>query len=72
VHLERLVSLATATEAPPRGANPGTAESRPLARQELDVLRRLLAARVGRGGDAVTLAHVRDLLARIAEALDPR
>ncbi len=68
-HLERLVTLATATTSPARGPDVTTAEARPLARQELVTLQRGIRARIGRGGDAMTLAHLRDAEARIEEAL---
>jgi hypothetical protein len=70
LHLERLVGLATADAAPTRGPDPMTAEARPLAREELLVLQRQVGRRIARGGDAATLAHLRDAEARIGEALD--
>ncbi len=68
-HLARLVTLATTTTATPRGPDPVTAEARPLARQELVTLRAAIGRRIARGGDAATLAHLRDASARIEEAL---
>lgn len=67
-HVERLLSLATAEAAMPRGPDPKTAEARPLARAELVALQ--AALRSARGGDAATAAHLAEVRARIAEALD--
>jgi len=73
VHVDRLISLATAESAPTaRGADVSTAEARPLAREELRTLQSAITARIHRGGDAATRAHLEDLSARIREALDPR
>ncbi|HET9065024.1 MAG TPA: zinc-dependent metalloprotease [Gemmatimonadales bacterium] len=73
VHVDRLISLATAASAPAaRGADVSTAEARPLAREELRTLQSAITARIRRGGDAATRAHLEDLSARIREALDPR
>lgn len=64
VHVDRLAALATAE---------GTVgEARPLARAELRALERAVQARLRRGGDAVTVAHLQDAAARIAEALEPK
>jgi hypothetical protein len=62
VHLERLGGLARADST--------VTEARPLARAELVALRGAVQGRLGRGGDAVTLAHLRDVQARIDEALE--
>ncbi|MEZ4378922.1 MAG: zinc-dependent metalloprotease [Gemmatimonadales bacterium] len=73
VHVERLITLATAEASPTaRGADPATAEARPLARHELVVLQGQVAARLRRGGDAVTQAHLEDVAARVREALDEK
>jgi hypothetical protein len=72
LHLERLVALATAGTVPTRGPDPKTAEARPLARAELVTLRAALVRRIARGGDAATMAHLRDAEARAAEVLEPR
>ena len=61
VHVDRLVTLA---------AVEGTvSEARPLARAELVTLQGAVRTRIGRGGDAVTVAHLRDVDARIQKAL---
>jgi hypothetical protein len=67
-----LVALATAGTVPTRGPDPKTAEARPLARAELVTLRAALVRRIARGGDAATMAHLRDAEARAAEVLEPR
>ncbi len=62
VHVERLRGLARADST--------VTEARPLARAELATLRAALEGRIRRGGDPVTLAHLRDVAARIEEALE--
>jgi hypothetical protein len=69
VHLERLIVLATA-ETVTRGPDPKTSEARPLARQELVTLQSRITARIRRGGDPLTLSHLRDAEARIGKALE--
>jgi hypothetical protein len=62
VHVDRLATLVAAE---------GTvSEARPLARAELVALQGGVRSRIARGGDATTLAHLRDVAARIEEALD--
>jgi hypothetical protein len=62
VHVDRLVALS--------GAEATVTEARPLARAELVTLQAAVRNRIGRGGDAVTVAHLRDVDARIVLALD--
>ena len=68
-HVARLIELATNTTATPRGPDPVTVEARPLARQELVTLQAQVQRRVGSTSDAATVAHLRDVAARIATAL---
>jgi hypothetical protein len=72
VHVDRLIALATAETAPGgRGADPSTAEARPLARHELELLEDQVAGRIRRGGgDVATRAHLDDIAARIHDALE--
>jgi hypothetical protein len=62
VHVERLAALARADST--------VTEARPLARAELASLRSAVQGRIRRGGDAVTMAHLRDVEARIQEVLE--
>lgn len=62
-HVDRLATLA--------GAEGTVTEARPLARAELVALQSSVRQRIGRGGDAVTIAHLRDIDARIEGVLDP-
>jgi hypothetical protein len=61
VHVDRLIVLA--------GAEATVSEARPLARAELVTLQGAVRARIARGGDAVTVAHLRDVDARIEKGL---
>ena len=65
-HVERLITLAVPGDAPVRGVDAATAEARPLARRELVILDGMIRVR----GDAATQAHLADIKARIAAALD--
>lgn len=65
-HVERLIALAVPGDAPARGVDVATAEARPLARRELVTLDGMIRVR----GDAATQAHLADIKARIAKALD--
>jgi hypothetical protein len=70
-HFERLRTLVTSEVASPR-ADPATADTRPLARQELVTLQAAIRLRMARGGDAMTMTHLRDVSARIEDVLTVR
>lgn len=63
VHVERLIAIANVEGA--------VTEARPLARAEMAALRSAVRNRISRGGDATTLAHLRDIDARITAVLEP-
>ncbi len=65
-HVERLIALAAPGDAAARGVDMATAEAPPLARRELTLLDAAIRVR----GDAATAAHLADIKARIAKALD--
>ncbi len=63
VHVERLIAIANVEGA--------VTEARPLARAEMAALRSAVRNRISRGGDATSLAHLRDIDARITAVLEP-
>jgi hypothetical protein len=77
-HVGRLAALLADPATPPTTpaqtqalAELRGSEIRPMARAELTGLRAAIQARIARGGDASTRAHLADLVARIEAAIEP-
>jgi len=78
-HVARLAALMTNPATPPATpaaaaalAELSTSDVRPMVRAELTALQGLARARLGRGGDAATRAHLAAVVAQIGEVLDAK